>query len=276
MKTEMWKAYARGMAAAMNGGGVVVPAGLLRAYRGIGLTDTEMLLMLQLMTYRQVEGIDFPTPEQLAERLGILPNAAHQLLSRLMKEELLAIDEEIDPVSGMQFERYNWNGFIIRSAEWLAEEARLTFENDRELQRAASVGVGSGAGAVSGAGAGLGASGGYMAGGAGSGGVGAGAGGAHAGVAGEWPKQSDLFSVFEQEFGRPLSPMECETISAWVDQDRYPDELIRFALKESVFAGKLHFRYIDRILIEWSRNRVTNTDEAKAHTQKFRGGRGSS
>ena len=48
-----------------------------------------------------------------------------------------------------------------------------------------------------------------------------------------------------------------------------------FALKEAVFAGKLHFRYIDRILIEWSRNRVTNTDEAKAHTQKFRGGRGS-
>ncbi|MBP3964519.1 DnaD domain protein [Paenibacillus lignilyticus] len=282
MKTEMWKAYARGMAAAMNGGGVVVPAGLLRAYRGVGLTDTEMLLMLQLMTYRQVEGIDFPTPEQLAERLGILPNAAHQLLSRLMKEELLAIDEEIDPVSGMQFERYNWNGFIIRSAEWLAEEARLSFENERELQRGtAGVGVGVSSGAGSGAGrasgSGFGASGGYVVGGAGSGAAAVGIGSSHGGtdIAGEWPKQSDLFSVFEQEFGRPLSPMECETISAWVDQDRYPDELIRFALKEAVFAGKLHFRYIDRILIEWSRNRVTNTDEAKAHTQKFRGGRGS-
>ncbi|RAP76891.1 DNA replication protein DnaD [Paenibacillus montanisoli] len=243
----MWKAYARGMAAAMNGGGVVVPAGLLRAYRGVGLTDTEMLLILQLMTYRQVEGVDFPTPEQLAERLGILPKAAHQLLSRLMKEGLLAIDEEIDPVSGMQYERYNWSGFLIRSAEWLADEARQSFEVDRELRQRPSTADGFGGG-----------------GGAGSSG----------GMAGEWP-QSDLFSVFEQEFGRPLSPMECETISAWVDQDRYPDELIRFALKEAVFAGKLHFRYIDRILIEWSRNRVTNTDEAKAHTNKFRGGRGS-
>ncbi|WP_308639183.1 DnaD domain protein [Paenibacillus silvisoli] len=253
MKTDMWKAYARGMAAAMNGGGVMVPAGLLRAYRGVGLTDTEMLLILQLMTYRQVEGVDFPTPEQLAERLGILPKAAHQLLSRLMKEGLLTIDEEHDPVSGMQYERYNWNGFLIRSAEWLAEEARQSFENDREQQQRPSTAAGFGR--------------------SGSGGAGGSGGGGHM-DAGDW-QQSDLFSVFEQEFGRPLSPMECETISAWVDQDRYPDELIRFALKEAVFAGKLHFRYIDRILIEWSRNRVTNTDEAKAHTNKFRGGRGS-
>nr|WP_170312190.1 DnaD domain protein [Paenibacillus sacheonensis] len=234
----MWKAYARGMAAAMNGGSVAVPAGLLRAYRSIGLSDTEMMLMLQLMQYRQVEGVDFPTPEQLADRLGILPKAAHGLLGRLMKEGLLAIDEEVDPISGIGIERYNWTGFMIRSAEWLAEEAKRAMELERETQAQA---VRPAIPAQSG---------------------------------GDWTRPSDLFTAFEQEFGRPLSPMECETISAWVDQDRYPDELIRFALKESVFAGKLHFRYIDRILIEWSRNRVTNTDEAKAHTQKFRNGRG--
>ena len=49
MKNDMWKAYARGMAAAMNSGGVVVPAGLLRAYKGIGLSDTDMLLIIQLL-----------------------------------------------------------------------------------------------------------------------------------------------------------------------------------------------------------------------------------
>lgn len=238
MKNEMWKSYARGMAAAMNGGSVAVPAGLLRAYRGIGMSDTEMLLLLQLMLFRQVEGVDFPTPEQLAERLGILPKAAHGLLGRLMKEGLLAIDEEVDSVSGIGLERYNWTGFMIRSAEWQADEAKRAIENERELQPERSLAPSQQAG-------------------------------------GERPRPGDLFTAFEQEFGRPLSPMECETISAWVDQDRYPDELIRFALKEAVFAGKLHFRYIDRILIEWSRNRVTNTDEAKAHTQKFRNGRGS-
>ena len=69
MKNDMWKAYARGMAAAMNSGGVVVPAGLLRAYKGIGLSDTDMLLIIQLLMYRQLEQVEFPTPEQLAERL---------------------------------------------------------------------------------------------------------------------------------------------------------------------------------------------------------------
>lgn len=229
MKTDMWKAYARGMAAAMNGGGVVIPAGLLRAYRGIGLSDTEMLLIVQLMMYRQLEQVDFPTPEQLADRLGLTSKAVGQLLGRLMKEGLLAIDEETDSLSGVQFERYNWNGLIIRSAEWLADEAKSARGSEREQREPANE-----------------------------------------------PKAADLFTVFEQEFGRPLSPMECETISAWIDQDRYGEELIRFALKESVFAGKLHFRYIDRILIEWSRNRVTNVDEARAYTNKFRGGRGSS
>ncbi|MFC4808540.1 DnaD domain protein [Paenibacillus sp. GCM10023250] len=237
MKQDMWKAYARGMAAAMNGGSVVVPAGLLRAYRGVGLSDADMMLMLQLMLFRQVEGVDFPTPEQLAERLGIAPKAAHGQLGRLIKEGLLAIDEEADPVSGIVIERYNWTGFLIRGAEWLADEARRSVGAEREAQSGRSS--------------------------------------AAQPDAAEWTKPADLYTAFEQEFGRPLSPMECETISAWVDQDRYPDELIRFALKEAVFAGKLHFRYIDRILIEWSRNRVTNTDEAKAHTQKFRNGRGS-
>ncbi len=84
-------------------------------------------------------------------------------------------------------------------------------------------------------------------------------------------KEESIFTAFENEFGRPLSPMECETISSWIDEDNYSEELIRAALKESVFAGKVHFRYIDRILLEWSRNRVRTAEEAKAYSQRFRG-----
>ena len=85
----------------------------------------------------------------------------------------------------------------------------------------------------------------------------------------EQERSQNLFVVFEQEFGRLLSPMEYETINGWLEQDRYSEEIILFALKEAVFAGKLSFRYIDRILIEWSRHRITNAEEAKAHTQRF-------
>ncbi|MBD8497573.1 DnaD domain-containing protein [Paenibacillus arenosi] len=81
----------------------------------------------------------------------------------------------------------------------------------------------------------------------------------------------NLFDIFEKEFGRPLSPMECETIAGWIDDDHYSEPIILMALKEAVFAGKVHFRYIDRILLEWSRNKIRTVEDARNFTQKFRG-----
>jgi len=79
-----------------------------------------------------------------------------------------------------------------------------------------------------------------------------------------------LFRRFEEEFGRPLSPMECEMLTQWVDQDGYSEELILAALREAVFSGKVSFRYIDRILLEWQRNRVRNAEEAAEYSRRFR------
>lgn len=79
-----------------------------------------------------------------------------------------------------------------------------------------------------------------------------------------------IFRLFEQEFGRPLSPFECEHLSQWIDQDGYAEELIEAALKEAVFCGKVSFRYIDRILLEWQRNQVHTATDAIEHAKKFR------
>jgi DNA replication protein len=89
----------------------------------------------------------------------------------------------------------------------------------------------------------------------------------------EWLEKLDeksLFTTFENEFGRPLSPMECESLSQWMDQDRYGEELILAALKEAVFAGKLSFRYIDRILLEWEKRGIRTPEQAKEHATQFR------
>lgn len=64
--------------------------------------------------------------------------------------------------------------------------------------------------------------------------------------------------------------MEFESITGWLDKDGHPEALILAGLKEAVFAGKVHFRYIDRILLEWQRNRITSVEQAKEHSQKFR------
>ncbi|TYR79941.1 DnaD domain-containing protein [Priestia megaterium] len=83
-------------------------------------------------------------------------------------------------------------------------------------------------------------------------------------------EEVNLYSIFEQEFGRPLSPFECETLAMWIDQDHHDPIIIKTALRESVMSGKLNFRYIDRILFEWKKNGIKTIDQARAHSQKFR------
>ncbi|TCP31606.1 DNA replication protein [Scopulibacillus darangshiensis] len=83
-------------------------------------------------------------------------------------------------------------------------------------------------------------------------------------------QETALYTIFENEFGRPLSPIECETLTMWIDQDQHSSELIKAALRESVISGKLNFRYIDRILFDWKKNSVKTLEQAKAHGEKIR------
>lgn len=233
---------ARGLAEAYLDGAVSIPYALLRTYRALKLSDTEVMLLIHLMAFRQLEQNEFPTIEQLQERLGSSPSVVGQAMQKLVKQGLVGIDEVVDPVTGVQSDRYNLSGLFQKIGALLAA-------GELPLR------TGGGGAAVT------------------------------AGDLSEAPSRmqgsktavfggaANLFAVFEQEFGRPLSPMEVETINAWLDKDGYDEDLVLFALKESVFAGKLSFRYIDRILLEWSRNRVTNVDEARAHTQRYRTGR---
>ena len=86
----------------------------------------------------------------------------------------------------------------------------------------------------------------------------------------EKEEEGQIFQVFEQEFGRLLSPMECETISMWLDQDHHSTEVIKAALKEAVIAQKLSMRYIDRILFEWKKKNVTTLADVEKQTKAFR------
>ncbi|GGE56560.1 DnaD domain-containing protein [Priestia taiwanensis] len=86
----------------------------------------------------------------------------------------------------------------------------------------------------------------------------------------EEANQVHLYSIFEQEFGRPLSPFECDTLRMWEDQDSHAPELIKAALREAVISGKLNFRYIDRILFEWKKNNIKTIEQAQQQGKKFR------
>lgn len=76
----------------------------------------------------------------------------------------------------------------------------------------------------------------------------------------EEPK--NLFSTFEKEFGRTLSPIEYNQINAWKD-DNFSEELIFAALKEAILNGVTSLRYIDKILYEWKRKGITKVEDTQ-------------
>ena len=81
-------------------------------------------------------------------------------------------------------------------------------------------------------------------------------------------KSSNIFSKFETEFGRPLSPMELEIINGWLN-DNMNEELILCALKEAVYNGVSNMRYIDKILYEWRKKGYKSpTDISKGLNKK--------
>ena len=71
---------------------------------------------------------------------------------------------------------------------------------------------------------------------------------------------TDIYSKIEKEFGRPLSPVELETISNWVES-KISTDLIESALKEAILNNAASIRYIDKILFEWNKKGYKNSNE---------------
>ena len=72
-------------------------------------------------------------------------------------------------------------------------------------------------------------------------------------------ESSNLFDVFEKEFGRTLSPMDYEIITDW--QKDFDDKLILLALKEAVFNNVTNLRYIDKIIRDWSKKGIKSKED---------------
>ncbi|SHN19195.1 DnaD domain-containing protein [Gracilibacillus kekensis] len=79
----------------------------------------------------------------------------------------------------------------------------------------------------------------------------------------------EVFQKFEREFGRPLSPFEIEMINNWLDEDQHDTSMIYAALREAVLMGKVNFKYIDRILMEWQRKGVKSVQQAQQTSKAF-------
>lgn len=61
---------------------------------------------------------------------------------------------------------------------------------------------------------------------------------------------SDIFTTFETELGRTISPLEVQIIREWI-QNGMSEELIKEALKEAIINNVRNLKYVERILYNW-------------------------
>ena len=70
---------------------------------------------------------------------------------------------------------------------------------------------------------------------------------------------TNIYSIFEKEFGRLITPTEYEIIGSWLEND-FIEDIILAALKEAIYNGVRNLKYIDKILYAW-RNKGIKTKE---------------
>ena len=79
--------------------------------------------------------------------------------------------------------------------------------------------------------------------------------------------KTDIYEIFEKEFGRTLSNTDFEIINAWIEGG-FSEELIKAALKEAVYNGALTLRYVDKVLYEWNRKGIKVPTDIKKVMEK--------
>lgn len=75
---------------------------------------------------------------------------------------------------------------------------------------------------------------------------------------------NNIFTYIEENLGRTLSPLECEEIMTWEDND-----LTRYAIKEAVLNGKYTIGYIRGILHNYRQNNIQTVLQAKMLKEEY-------
>ena len=78
---------------------------------------------------------------------------------------------------------------------------------------------------------------------------------------------SNIYNIIQEEFGRPISPIELEIVDSWKD---FSFDLIKLAIKEAVSSNNRAIKYIDRILYNWKTKGIKSVADAEQSIADFR------
>lgn len=212
-------------------GSTAIPNILLKVYSRIGISDFQMLLLIQLIRLNVEERELNSTPEMIAEFMEAEPSRIKRELADLMDKEIISISDYFDRSRNVVFEGYDFEPLFLKVSDiWAGIRAREIEETERQL--------------------------------------GATTFGHDYSNKRFQDKTTQLISSFEKEFGRPLSPIEVEQIEQWADEDEAL--LIIEALKRAVLRGKHNFKYINSILVEWKKNNLRTLESIEEYDLDFR------
>lgn len=76
----------------------------------------------------------------------------------------------------------------------------------------------------------------------------------------------NVLEFAEKEFGRTLSSSEIEFINSW----EYNPEIIKLAIQETVLNQVYNVKYTDKILYEWDKANLRDTNSIKKYLRKRR------
>ncbi|BCV21264.1 DnaD domain-containing protein [Moorella sp. Hama-1] len=81
-------------------GSLVIPDMLLKFYTRLGLTELEMMVLIHLFHWRQVEQERFPTPEKLRQYMSLDEEEIKNLVASLIEKKFLAVEPYYNHVLG--------------------------------------------------------------------------------------------------------------------------------------------------------------------------------
>ena len=80
--------------------------------------------------------------------------------------------------------------------------------------------------------------------------------------------QSSIYHSFEREMGRSLTFKENQQIREWLDKENINEELVDEALRRAVLQGVMQgtspLAYIDKILLNWQKQKLTSLEAVMA------------
>ncbi len=211
-----------------------VPNLVLKYYPKIGITDSEMMLVIQLMYLQTATNQHFPPLDLLAQFMSGDKAKIKADLASLIEKGIINIDHIYCETSDEIIPVYSYEPLFEKVSElWACEKVRLYQQmkkNLKEHDQRTRVGKNKN----------------------------------------RQPVFAKVCQAFEKEFGRLLSPMEIEQVNLWLDDSDGRPELILEALKRAVLLGKHNFKYIDSILLEWQKNNLKTITDVLEYEANFR------